>query len=133
MWAIFLSLVAISLLFIWFNQALPAGLFFLAAIFYLLTRFLKGSGKAVKGTAKALTKGMHSEMEKADTTALDGSVLEAAAKNAADLAGQQLYAGSQTHKKAYLSGDNYQLKFKGMGAAGDSFQKLIDLFHKVFK
>lgn len=132
MWAIFLSLIAISLLFIWLNQALLAGLFFLAAIFYLLMRFLKGSAKAAKGTAKVLTKGMHTELEKADTTALDSSVLEAGVKNAADLAGQQLYAGHKQGGKPYL-GDNYQFKFKGTGAASDAFQKLIDTFHKIFK
>lgn len=131
MWGIFLSLAAIGLFFALINQALLSGLFFLGAFLYLLTAFLLGTGKAAKGTAKVLTKGMHSELEKADTTALDGSVLEAGVKNAADLAGQQLYAG-KNDAKPYI-GDNYQFKYKGTGAAGDAFQRLIDTFKKLFK
>jgi len=120
--AYFLTFIAAGLFFILVDQALLAGLCFLAALLVLATKLFTGTAHVTKTTAGALTKGMKEEVSKAETTHPDSTVLEEGVQGAANLAGQQLYAP-----------DTHQFKLKGFSAIGAACQKIVDLFKKTFK
>jgi len=126
-----LVLLAVALFFVFIDQALLAGLCFVAACFFFLARFLSKTGHVAKSAGKGLAKGVKEDFEKADTSSPDFSVAEEGFRNMADIAGQQMYAGYKP-KKPFI-GDSYQFKFKGLGALADASQKLIDTFKKVFR
>jgi len=130
----FLAFVAAAMFFVFVDQGLLAGLCAIAAILIAVARIASKTGKTARETGKALTKNIGKELSEAETGFPDKSILEEGAKNAADLAGQQLMAGSiRNTKSRKFAKDNYQFKFKGLGSVGEACQRLIDGFKKVFK
>jgi len=130
LWA--LGFAATGILFIAIDLPLAAGLCFVAAGFIAAIRLLAGTGKAVKTVSKGATKGMWTGLSKAETAGPAFDVGKEGLDNAADLVGQQAFAGSQKDGRKIV-GDQYQFKFKGLGRLAGASQKLIDSFKKIFK
>lgn len=120
--AFFLLFLAAGLFFVLVEQAFLAGLSFIAALLTGLVWFFSRTARLAKATGKGLAKGIPEEVSKAETGSPDFAVLEESFKNAADTAGQQLYAR-----------DSQQFRFKGVGALQEASQRLMDLFKKAFK
>ena len=118
----FLLFLAAGLFFVLIEQAVLAGLSLIAALIVGFAWFFSRTARLAKATGKGLTKGVVEEVSKAETGSPDFAVLEESFKNAADVAGQQLYAR-----------DSQQFRFKGVGALQQASQRLVDLFKKVFK
>ena len=122
MLAVLLLLIAAGLFFVWIDQALAAGLFLIAALLVAAFWLLKGTGKAARETAGAMTKGMAEEAAKAETQSPESSLLKEGVENAGQLAGQQAFAP-----------DTHQFKLKGFGAIGEACERLAERFKKAFK
>lgn len=112
-----------GLFFIFVDQALLAGLSFIAALISGLAWFLRGTKRAVVETGSALTQGVKEEVSASKTEGPGLDVAGAGIGNAGSMVGQQLFAK-----------DKHRFKPKGPGTiAGTASQSIVDWFKKVFK
>ena len=112
-----------GLFFVLFDQPMLAALSLIAATIILVAWFLRGTKKAVKETGSALAQGVREEVGKSETNGPGLDVAAGGLGNAADLAGQQLFAQ-----------DKHRFKAKGPGTiAVTGSQSIMDWFKKVFK
>ena len=113
-------LIAAGLFFILVDQALLAGLFLIAAVLAAIASFFGKAGYVAERVGKSGTKGMWKGLQEAETGQPDKAILEEAVSNAGEITGMEMGA-PHTHK------------FKATGSIGDTANRLIDSFKKVFK
>jgi hypothetical protein len=112
-----------GIFFVLFDEALLAGVSFIVALAIGLGWFFKGTKKAVSETGSALTHGIREEVGKSEAEGPGLDVAAGGLSNAANLAGQQLFAK-----------DTHRFKAKGPGTiAVTGSQSIMDWFKKVFK